>query len=280
LLPVILSVIRSGGGKFRLAFALVIALFSVISYFLVSQRNPITGRAQHISTTPEEEVALGLQAAPEMAAQFGGEDPDPKSQKLVDDVGAEVVTRSVANKTNWQWDFHALADSKTVNAFALPGGQVFVTRGLLKHLDTRGELAGVLGHEIGHVLARHSAEQMSKARLVQGLGAAGTVATTDPNDPGTYGNAQIAQMVAQLVTLRFSRKDELEADQLGVRLMSEAGYDPRSMVKVMEILKRVGGSASGPEFFQTHPNPDNRIPKIQAAIKKEFPGGVPAGLRP
>lgn len=275
-----MSVVRQGGGKLRIGFALVIAFFSVMSYFLMSQKNPITGRAQHISTTPEQEVALGLQAAPEVAAQFGGEDPDPKSQQLVDSVGADVVAHSVAKQTDWKWDFHALADSKTVNAFALPGGQVFVTRGLLKNLTSEGELAGVLGHEIGHVLARHSAEQMSKTKLVQGLGAAGAMATTDPNDPGTYRNAQIAQMVTQLVTLRFSRNDELEADQLGVKLMSEAGYDPRSMVKVMEILKKVGGSASGPEFFQTHPNPDNRIPKIKSAIQKEFPNGVPTGLRP
>lgn len=260
--------------------ALVIAVFSVISYYRMSQPNPITGRAQHISTTPDQEVALGLQAAPEVAAQFGGEDQDPKAQQLVDEIGNDIVAHSVASQTDWKWDFHALADRNTVNAFALPGGQVFVTHGLLKNLESRGELAGVLGHEIGHVLARHSAEQMSKARLMQGLGAAGTIATTDPNNPRTYRNGMLAQMVTQLVSLRFSRQDELEADQLGVKLMSEAGYDPRSMIKVMEVLKRVAGSNGGPEFFQTHPNPDNRIPKIQAEIKQVYPNGVPSGMRP
>jgi predicted Zn-dependent protease len=269
-----------GGSKVRLVIAAVIALFSVISYYRLSQPNPITGRAQHISTSPQEEVALGLQAAPEMAAQFGGEDPDPKAQALVDEIGGEIVRNSVASKTNWRWDFHALADHNTVNAFALPGGQVFITHGLLRHLESRGQLAGVLGHEIGHVLARHSAEQMAKARLTQGLGAAGTIAVTDPNDPGTYRNGAIAQMVTQLVSLRFSRQDELEADQLGVRLLSEAGYDPRAMIRVMEILKKAGGSRGGPEFFQTHPNPENRITKIQQAIKDRFPNGVPAGMKP
>jgi len=269
---------RGGGGKFRILIALGIALFSVISYYQMSVPNPITGRAQHIATTPEQEVALGLQAAPEMAAQFGGEDPDPQAQQLVDDVGNDVVSHSVAGKTGWNWNFHALADGNTVNAFALPGGQVFVTHGLLKHLETRGELAGVLGHEIGHVLARHSAEQMSKARLMQGLGAAGTIASTDPNDPRTYRNGAIAQMVTQLVSLKFSRNDELEADKLGVRLVSGAGYDPRAMIKVMEILKQVGGSG-GSDFFQTHPNPDNREAKIKAEIQRTYPQGVPAGLR-
>lgn len=268
-----------GSSKFRLVIAAAIALFSVISYYRMSQPNPITGRAQHIDTTHQQEISMGLQAAPEMAAQFGGEDPDPKAEALVHEIGQEVVEHSDAAKTDWQFQFHALADRNTVNAFALPGGQVFVTHGLLKNLQTRGQLAGVLGHEIGHVLARHSAEQMAKVRLTQGLGAAGTVATTDPSDPRTYRNAAVAQMITQLVSLKFSRNDELEADQLGVRLMSEAGYDPRAMVQVMEILQKVGGS-QGPEFFQTHPNPANRITKIKEAIETRFPNGVPAGLKP
>src|SRR5205085_472336 len=125
----------------------------------------------------------------------------------------------------------------------------------------------------------HSAEQMAKAGLTQGLGAAGSVAVTDPNDPNSYRRGAAIQAVAQLLTLRFSRQDELEADSLGVRLMAESGYDPRAMIKVMEILKRSGGGASGPEFFQTHPNPDHRIERIQQAIKKQFPNGVPSGLR-
>ncbi|AIE84796.1 M48 family metallopeptidase [Fimbriimonas ginsengisoli] len=255
-----------------------IALISVFSYYRMSQPNPITGRAQHIDTTHQQEVAMGLQAAPEMAAQFGGEDTDPKARALVEQIGNEIVANSEAKNTDWNWQFHALADRDTVNAFALPGGQVFVTHGLLKNLGSRGQLAGVLGHEIGHVLARHSAEQMAKTRLVQGLGAAGTVATTDPNNPNTYRNGMAAQAIAQLITLRFSRNDELEADKLGVRLMSEAGYDPRAMVRVMEVLQRVGGS-HGPEFFQTHPNPQNRSGKIEAEIKREFPNGVPTGLK-
>lgn len=260
-------------------FAAIIALVSVFSYYRMSQPNPITGENQHIDITPQQEIALGLQAAPEMAAQFGGEDGDPKVRALVDDVGAEVVAKSDAKKTDWKFDFHALADSNTVNAFALPGGQVFVTRGLLKRLKTRGQLAGVLGHEVGHVLARHSAEQMAKQRLTQGLTAAGAVATTDPNDPRTYRNAQMAQFVGQMVSLRYSRSDELEADKLGVRLMTEAGYDPRSMIDVMKILEEASGGRGGSDFFQTHPNPENRIVKIKEAIENEFPKGLPAGLR-
>lgn len=267
------------GGKFRLIIAAGIALFSAVSYYRLSQPNPITGENQHIDISPGQEVALGLQAAPEMEAQYGGEDPDARARALVEEVGQDVVAHSDAASTNWRFQFHALADPNTVNAFALPGGQVFITHGLLKHLKTRGQLAGVLGHEVGHVLARHSAQQMAKQRLTQGLTAAGAVATTDPRDSRTYKNAAIAQVIGQLVSLRYSRQDELQADELGVRLMSEAGYDPRAMIGVMQILEQVAGSR-GAEFFQTHPNPENRMTRIKEAIQTRFPNGIPNGLRP
>jgi predicted Zn-dependent protease len=245
----------------------------------MSQPNPVTGKNQHIDISKQQEIALGLQAAPEMAAQYGGEDTDQRADQIVEDVGKDVVAHSEAGQSDWKFQFHCLADPNTINAFALPGGQVFITHGLLSKLKTRGEIAGVLGHECGHVLARHSAEHMAKARLTQGLTGAAVIATTDPSNPSTYKNAAIAAMIGQLVNLRFSRQDESEADKLGVRLMSEAGYDPRSMIKVMEVLKQVGGSG-GPEFFQTHPSPANRIQQITQDIKDRFPNGVPGGLKP
>jgi predicted Zn-dependent protease len=263
--------------KGRLIIAVVIALFSVISYFRMSQTNPVTGEKQRIDISPSQEIALGLQAAPEMAQEFGGLDPDQKAQAMVDQVGQRVVARSGAARAPYKFDFHLLADGRTVNAFALPGGQIFITRALMSRLGSEGELAGVLGHEVGHVVGRHSAEQMAKQRLTQGLTGAAVIATIDPNDPSTVRNAAMAQMVAQLISLKHTRSDELEADQLGVRFIAESGYDPRSLIGVMEVLKKAGGGG-GPEFFQTHPNPDNRVAKIKEAIQKEFPGGVPAGL--
>jgi predicted Zn-dependent protease len=269
----------AGGCGIRFVIAAVIALFSVCTYLKNTQDNPITGEKQRIDISPQQEIALGLQAAPEMAQQFGGEDPDPRTAQLVDEVGSEIIQNSSAGKTDWRLEFHALRDPRTINAFALPGGQVFVTHGLLAKLKTKGQLAGVLAHEIGHVVARHGAEHIAKQRLTQGLTGAAVIATTDPGDPSTYKNAAVVAAIGQLVNLKYGRDDELESDKLGVRFMSEAGYDPRAMVGVMEILKQAGGGG-GPEFFQTHPNPQNREEKIKQAIQEMFPNGVPQGLKP
>lgn len=268
-----------GGGK--LLIALVLAAISVITYMSQSQINPVTGEKQHISMSAEQEIALGLQAAPEMEQQFGGADPDPRLEQLVERVGSSIVQASDARKSPYvkNFDFHALADQQTINAFALPGGQIFITRALLSKMTTEGQLAGVLGHEIGHVILRHSAERVAQQQLTQGLTGAAVLATYDPNNPRSRNSAAVAAMIGNLITLKYGRGDELESDAIGVRLMSQAGYDPRSMIDVMKILEESGAGGGGPEFFKTHPNPENRIQKIEAAIKEVFPNGVPDGLK-
>ncbi len=263
----------------RLVMALIVAVISVIGYFSKSAFNPITEEKQHVAgITPEQEVALGLQAAPEMMQQFGGLDPSPEAQALVDRVGERLVSRTAAAQSPYKFEFHLLDDPETINAFALPGGQVAITEGLVRRLESEGQLAGVLGHEIGHVLARHGAEHIAKQQLTEGLTGAAVLATYDPNNPSTQGSAAVAALIGQLVTMRFGRQDELQSDQLGVRLASEAGYDPRSMIGLMKILDESSQGGRPPEFFSTHPNPENRVARIEDAIKKQFPGGVPAGL--
>jgi beta-barrel assembly-enhancing protease len=263
----------------RLLVALIVAAITLLGYFGSSVFNPITEEKQHVAgITPEQEVALGLQAAPEMAQQFGGLDPDPQLQARVDRIGERLVSRSAAGKSPYRFEFHVLNDPQTINAFALPGGQVFITEGLLRRLETDGQLAGVLGHEIGHVVARHGAEHIAKQQLTQGLTGAAVLATYDPNNPSSRNSAAVAAVIGQLVSMRFGRQDELEADRLGVRLSSETGYDPRSMTALMKILQQSSEGNQPPEFFSTHPNPENRIQRIQEAIREQFPNGVPEGL--
>lgn len=265
----------------RILLALIIAGISLISYCSTTSRNPITNEKQHIEMTVDQEIALGLQAAPEMAAQFGGPATDDEAgQRLVARVGRRIIDSSSAGSSDYRFHFTLLRDPETINAFALPGGQVFITEGLLKRLTTEGELAGVLGHEIGHVVARHGAEHIAKEKLTQGLTGAAVIATTDPNNPNSRYSAGMAILVGKLVNLRFSRQDELEADSLGVRFMSEAGYDPRSMLQVMRILADASRGGMSPEFFNTHPNPEHRMTRIESAIEKQFPHGVPDGLEP
>src|SRR5262249_33761020 len=153
-------------------------------------------------------------AAPQMEAQYGGPSPDEAERSLVNAVGTRLVERTEAGQTPYRYQFHLLDDRETINAFALPGGQVFITEALAKRLKTAGELAGVLGHEIGHVVARHSAEHLAKSQLLQGLGGAAVIASYDPNHPDHSAGAQaVAAAVTQLLDLRFSRGDELQADK-------------------------------------------------------------------
>jgi beta-barrel assembly-enhancing protease len=263
----------------RLIIALVIIAFTLISYYSKSSVNPVTGEKQHLGNiSPEQETVLGLQAVPEMASQYGGETSNAQARSLVETVGRRVLEKSSASKGPYRYTFHALADPKTINAFALPGGQVFITMGLLSKLRTEGELAGVLGHEIGHVVGRHGAEHMAKQQLTQGLTGAAVMATMDPSNPNSMRSAQVLQMISNMVQMKFGRNDEIESDTLGVKFVSEAGYDPRAMIGVMEVLRSAGGGGRQPEFFSTHPNPDNRIEKIEAAIKDLYPAGVPSGM--
>ena len=256
----------------RLAVALAMVGFALLSYYGYRETNPITGEKQHVGLSQEQEVVLGLQSAPEMAAQFGGLDADASVQADVEAVGKRVVSQSVASQTPYKFQFHVLADPQTVNAFALPGGPVFITRGLLSRLGSEAQLAGVLGHEVGHVVARHASEQIAKSQLAQGLVGAVGVATSDQTA------AQAAAFVAQMAQMKYGRQDETQADSLGVDLMSSAGYDPREMVEVMRVLAKASGGSRQPEFFSTHPDPGNREEKIRQQIAAKFPGGVPSSL--
>ena len=253
-----------------LFIGLIIAAIGFLMYLSQTEENPVTGVKQHISITPEQEIRLGLQAAPEMAAQMGGEMPssDPRTQE-VQRIGQQIVSRTEAHKGPWHFQYHLLADPKTVNAFALPGGQVFITLGLLNRLETEAQLAGVLAHETGHVIERHSAQQMAKGQLGQILVLATGIGVSDPSHPSRAQEAAaVATVVNQMTQLRYSRKDELEADQWGLRLMTEAGYNPKAMLEVMQILEKAVPGGHTPEMLLTHPYPEHRMTQIKAYLEK------------
>jgi len=267
----------SGSGCIRIVIALAVAAFALFSFLSSKQTNPVTGQDQYISITKDQEIALGLQSAPEMEAEFGGLEPDARYQNAVQIIGDKLVKESFASQADYPFEFHVLADAQTVNAFALPGGPVYITRALMDQLQSEGEVASVLAHEISHVVARHSAEQISKQQLTQGLTGAVVMATYDPNNPSSMATAEVAMLIGQLVDMKFSRDDEIIADTMGVKVMAEANYDPRMMVAVMKILEQAG-SGNGVEFLSTHPSPDNRIARIDQAITELYPGGVPSGM--
>jgi beta-barrel assembly-enhancing protease len=266
---------RSGGclgillSNPRIGMALLMAVGALVMYFVKNKQeyNPVTDLVVRVPWEPAQDVPLGLQAAPQMMAQHGGEHPDPQLQALVDKVGNKLVRDNAVGDwapvfQQYQWDFHLLRDPETINAFALPGGQIFFTYGLFKKLETEDEVAGVMGHEIGHVIARHSAVQMAKHQLITGITMAGTIATSDGQ-----GNGQMAQVIGNMIGMKYGREDETQADTLGVQFMINSKYNPNGLIKVMEVLKAAMGGQRQPEFMSTHPDPGNRVEHIKSVIQ-------------
>jgi predicted Zn-dependent protease len=175
-----------------------------------------------VRIAPRQEIAIGLQAAPAMAQRYGGLSSDQRAQRRVDRVCHDLVEKTDARRSPYDFDCHVLADPRTVDAFSLPGGQVFVTAGLLAELPSDGGLAKVLGREIGHVLARHATERLAGVRIAPGVTGGAVLAGYDPGDPASRRKA--SALVGRLLGLRFSPQEEAEADRLGGRLAAQAGY--------------------------------------------------------
>ncbi len=250
---------RRSSWKIRIAIGLAIVAFAFIKKCNNTEVNPYTGRSQHITMDPDQEIAIGLQSAPQMAQQHGGLYPDERLQSFVKAVGNKLVQNSIARETPYKFDFHLLADDRSINAFALPGGQCFITYALFSQLNEE-QLAGVMGHEIGHVIGRHSAERIADSNTWKTATMGATVGA------GDLGN--ILGGIGQNTLLKNGRGDELESDELGVLFMIQSGYNPNEMIEVMKILKAAAGPNRVPEFQSTHPDPENRIQKIKEAIKK------------
>lgn len=193
---------RSNRFKIRLLIGAAIIVFAYVQRCSRKQTNPYTGRVQAISMTSDQEIAIGLQNAPVMEQQHDGQHPNRQYQDFVDLVGHKLVNSSIAKNTPYQYEFHLLADQKTINAFALPGGQIFITYALFSKLENEDQLAGVLGHEIGHVLGRHSAERIAETEYWQKVTTGASVGADMGGLVGNYG---------QQTLLTNGRDDELEA---------------------------------------------------------------------
>ncbi|MDT8340172.1 MAG: M48 family metallopeptidase, partial [Longimicrobiales bacterium] len=228
--------------------------------------NPATGRRELSLVSESQEIAMGREADPQIVAEMGLH-PDSAVQRYVRDLGMALAARS--ERPDLPWTFRVL-DDPTVNAFALPGGFVYVTRGILTHLTSEAQLAGVLGHEIAHVTARHGASRMSRAQLAQiGLGVGMIVS------PEVRRFGDVAQQAVGLLFLSFGREDELQADEFGLRYMTRMGYDPDEMAGVMRMLDQnsqlSAGSGRIPEWLSTHPDPGNRVERIHEHIAANPP---------
>lgn len=246
------------GGPGRLG-RLALAAFLAVHTAACSV-NPATGKSQLAIMSEAQEIETGRQADQEAVAQLGLY-PDENLQRYIDRLGSSLAARS--ERPNLPWQFRVV-DDPAVNAFALPGGFLYVTRGILAHLGSEAEVAAVLGHEIGHVTARHSVEQTSRAQLATfGLG----VAMIASEDLRQYG--QLAQAGLGLLFLKFSRDDERQADDLGLRYLTRLSYDPTQMPNVFVTLGRVSaasGAGRVPNWLSTHPAPEDRFQRLSQQI--------------
>jgi len=222
--------------------------------------NPATGQRQLNFYSEAQEIAMGREADASIAAELGLVD-DPALQEWVAGIGLELARRS--ERPGLPWSFKVV-DDPAVNAFALPGGFIYVTRGLLTHLHSEAQLAGVLGHEIGHVTAQHSVNQMSKQQLAMGGLVLGSAVSPEVSRLGG-----LAQTGLGLLFLKYGRADESQADELGLRYMTRGGYEPREMPGVFEVLRRVGEIAGGsaiPSWLSSHPDPGSRSERTERRI--------------
>ncbi len=236
-----------------------LALVAVVS---TCSRNPVTGKKQLSFMSEEKEIALGAASDPSVVASFGLYS-NPKIQSFINTKGQQMA--KVSHRSHLKYEFKVL-DSPVVNAFALPGGYVYFTRGILAHFNNEAEFAGVLGHEIGHVTARHGARQQTQQILAQAGVIAGTIFSEQLGiDPSS------ASQGVQLLMLKNSRAHESESDELGVEYSTKIGYDAHYMADFFNTLSRMRGDASQalPEFLSTHPNPDNRNQRVNQLATEE-----------
>lgn len=240
---------------------MVAALMASALFLASCSTNPATGKRQLALVGEEQEIAMGREAAQQVAQSIGLYQ-DQELQAYVSRLGKQLAADS--ERPHLPWSFQVV-DDPSVNAFALPGGFIFVTRGLLTHLTSEAELISVLGHEIGHVTGRHSVEQLSKAQIAQIGLVAGMIVSPEL---ASYG--ELAQTGMSLLFLKYGRDDEREADDLGLRYLVREGYDPREMPQVFETLRRVGEKETQggrvPGWLATHPTPENRIQRIESQV--------------
>ncbi len=245
----------------------VLALLLVLPLAALADRTPL--RPGWNLFSPQDDITLGKKAAQDAAKQLPMCN-DPKVDDYLAQLGRRLVKAAGNAAAGYPWEFHCVND-KAINAFALPGGYVFVNRGTIEAADYESQLAGVMAHELSHVILRHGTNQASKVQGLQlGLGALGAVL-----GGGTRSALieQLASFSAGSVLLKYSRTAETQADVMGTQILYDAGYDPRAMAQFFEKIEAEGKGGRMPEFFSDHPNPENRVARVNDEIDRL--GGVP-----
>ncbi len=230
-------------------------------FFVGCATNPITGRQELMLFSPQQDIEIGRKYAPEVEKQMGGRITDQTLQNYIDGVGQRIA--AVSHNPDFEYRFVVL-NHESINAFALPGGYVFVTRGMLEKLESEAQLAAILAHEVAHIVARDTMNVMSNQIGIDIL----LSAATSENTPA--GVTTAANLTNQIIGLRYSREDEQTADLAGLDYMSWTGYNPYAMVETIQMLQSLHESRPI-EFFSTHPSPENRLGYLTQKIQTQYP---------
>jgi len=237
--------------------------------------NPATGRSQLNLMSRSQEIQLGDEAKSQLTGEYGGSIADSSVNSYFSNIGVELSGQTESDFSTLPWEF-TLLDSEVLNAFALPGGKVFVSRGLAEKMDSEAELAFVMGHEVGHVTARHVNERISRQMIVTGAATAIAIgAQVSDQDLIRYGVPAVVGAGAGAYLLKFGRDQESEADELGMRYMHRAGYNPYGAYEAMGILAEAAGNTQRqPEFLSTHPFPETRLGQIEKRLQANYPDAL------
>jgi len=232
----------------------VLKILVLVVVFSGCSRNPVTGKKELSLMSESQEISMGRSYDPQIVEQYGLYE-NKNLQAFINAKGKEMA--AISHRPNLPYDFKIL-DSPVVNAFAVPGGYVYFTRGIMAHFNNEAEFAGVLGHEIGHITAKHSARQQTTQLLTQILFIGGIIVSKDFRE-----FADVAQQGIGLMFLKNSRSHETESDELGVEYSTKVGYDAKYMAGFFNTLKRLSGDEGRlPTFLSTHPDPGDRFTKV------------------
>lgn len=225
----------------------------VVLILAMSQKNPYMGNVLPHTMTPEDESALGTRLAPRMSEELEGLDEDAEAQGMVTAAGDRIAGAATAGGSPFRFQFHVLADTAMAEAYALPGGPIFLTRGLLDRLENEAQLAGVIAHQAAHVLAGHAAKNFTRSDATEAA-------------------------VRKMLALTYSAKEETEADTISVRLLGNAGYDPRALIELLRVAEEATRLSGGKGFSLRHPFPEDRRKLLSETIARTYPHGIPNTL--
>ncbi len=267
-------------GRGRVAMALLMGFLAFIAYTVSSNAPVAQTPTPAVELGPAHQAALGRRSVQQMEDRYGGLSSDANLQNGVQQIGARLAGQSAASQAPFQFAFRVLADQETTNAFAIPGGHIYVTEALLAKLQSNAEVAAILAHQMAHLVQQHGFDRLAKATLSDGqTGAVVMASFLDESLPTDITSPQVAQLISETVDLHYIQDEEQRSDIQAIQFLAQAGFDPNGLIRALQQLQTTE-SGMQTAFTETHPNPTRRLSDIRSEIQRIFPQGVPDNFVP